>query len=332
MEKLKPHERATLESLFKTKQKSLSNVLYDFLNKKYKEVVRTKDYVFAVGDIPVMLLAHMDTVFNSPPQDIYFDSEKNVMWSPQGLGADDRAGVWAIIKIIRSGLRPSVLFTTDEELGGKGAGRFVKDYPKPFNDKIKYLIQLDRRGTNDCVFYECENLAFTDYVESFGFCENWGSFTDISVICPEWKIAGVNLSIGYQDEHSFSETLHIGPMNQTINKVIKMLNASTTAPQFEYIESAYSKYAWYYDGYHDYKPNEKHVCYHCGQTKQEYDMFPVKKKDGTTGFVCDGCLNHFNWCQRCNEAFEFSPNAVSDILCPDCELEIFGKGKVSVNV
>ena len=321
---MKPTERSTLESLFKLSQKSLLKVLNDFLNKKYKKVIKTKDFIFAEGEIPVMLVAHCDTIFTELPTQIYYDESKNVMWSPQGLGADDRAGVYSIIKIIRSGLRPHILFTTNEELGGLGASAFVRKYPEPIVEGIKYIIELDRRGTNDCVFYECDNPDFTTYVESFGFCENWGTFSDISIICPKWKIAGVNLSTGYENEHSQLEMLHISPMLQTINKVIKMLNEAKNASKFEYIESVYAKYAWA-DYYNHYDPNAKHSCCHCNTIGKECDMFPVKKKDGKSGMICDKCISHFNWCQRCGEAFETFPQSFTNgILCMDCEEELMG--------
>ena len=57
----------------------------------------------------------------------------------------------------------------------------IHQVPQPFAD-MKYIIQLDRRGTSDCVFYNCANEAFIEYVEKFGFIENFGSFSDISEI------------------------------------------------------------------------------------------------------------------------------------------------------
>ena len=87
---------------------------------------------------------------------------------------------------------------------------------------LNYIIQLDRRGSNDCVFYECNNPEFVEYVEAFGFVTAHGTFSDISTICPSWGIAGVNLSIGYIDEHSYSEILYVGNMLATIGKVEKM--------------------------------------------------------------------------------------------------------------
>ena len=102
----------------------------------------------------------MDTVFKHPAREVFYDRQQNVIWSPDGLGADDRAGVFAIIQIIKKGLRPHIIFTTDEESGAWGATALSKEQC-PFED-LRYVIELDRRGSNDCVFYDCENLEFTE--------------------------------------------------------------------------------------------------------------------------------------------------------------------------
>ena len=71
MEKLKPNDRATLEGIFSLSQKGVLNTMNNFLRNKYKKVVRTKKYIYAIGNIPVALVAHCDTVFPQPPEDIY---------------------------------------------------------------------------------------------------------------------------------------------------------------------------------------------------------------------------------------------------------------------
>ena len=89
-----------LQQICRAKQLKLKNILTDFLKKYYKTVISTEFYTFAEGDIPVALVAHLDTVFQKTPTEIYYDNKKNVMWSPQGLGADDRAGAFGIVQII----------------------------------------------------------------------------------------------------------------------------------------------------------------------------------------------------------------------------------------
>lgn len=309
MRTFKDSELKTFEQLAMLKQSSLKKVLASFLQKHYKRVINTKEYVFAEGEIPVAVCAHMDTVFAEPPEEIYFDPKKNVIFSPDGLGADDRAGVFGIIQLIRAGYRPHIIFTTDEEVGGYGAS-VLAELDCPFSE-LKYIIELDRRGANDCVFYECENSDFTEYVESFGFVKNFGSYTDICELCPAWKVAGVNLSIGYRDEHSYTEVLFVGQMLATIDKVKKMLDdAKHLAAPFEYIPSPfriskYSNFAYGWD-FGDTKDGRAVLkCHHCGKYYMEEEMFPVVMLDKTTQFYCPDCLvNNVAWCNVCGNAFQ----------------------------
>ena len=216
---LNKQELTLFENIVGVSQESLRAVLYKFLKQYYTNVVYDEDFLIAHGTIPIALVAHMDTVFKSPASEVFYDRKKNVMWSPTGLGADDRAGIYAIIQIIKHGYRPHIIFTTDEEIGCVGASE-LSYLPCPFED-LRYIIQLDRRNANDCVFYDCDNPEFEKYVESFGFVTAFGSFSDISELCPRWGMAGVNLSIGYRDEHSVSEILFVGQMLDTISKVEK---------------------------------------------------------------------------------------------------------------
>ena len=307
MKTLKNSELQMFKHILSLKDSALKHAMFEYLNKRYDKVVNTKEYVYAIGDIPVALVAHLDTVFVAPPKRIFHDQVENVLWSPDGLGADDRAGVFAITKILREGLRPHIILTTDEEIGAFGA-QALAQLSNPFPD-LRYVIQLDRRGTNDCVFYGCNNLEFVNYVESFGFVEAFGSFTDISILCPTWGIAGVNLSIGYIDEHSISETLYISSMIYTIERVINMLK-ETNIPSFKYIPynslSNYTSMTW--------------GCSICKQTFMLEELFPVKKPNGGTAFMCPDCLvNNAEWCEECNNPYQIDKKSDKAHICPDCE-------------
>lgn len=221
-------------------QETLKNTIHNYLLKKYDKVVHTHDYVFAEGTIPICLVAHLDTVFKTLPDEIYYDSDQKVMWSPQGLGADDRAGVYAILEILEAGYRPSVVFTTNEEIGGLGALKLVEDYPECPFPNLKAIIELDRQGEKDCVFYDCDNSDFETYIQSFGFTPAFGSFSDISFIAPGWGAAAVNLSVGYVDEHSYYERLYTNHLDATIAKVKEILNKSISMLNYAYIPMKYS--------------------------------------------------------------------------------------------
>ena len=320
MRVLKENDYKTFTKLCGLSQKGLKKTLSAYLKTKYDKVVETPDYLYAIGNIPIALIAHMDTVFKKPAQEVFYDRQKNVIWSPDGLGADDRAGVFAIIQIIKKGLRPHIIFTTDEESGAWGATALGKE-DCPFED-LRYIIELDRRGANDCVFYDCENLEFTEYIESFGFVEAIGSFSDICMICEDWGIAGVNLSIGYRDEHSTSEVLFVGHMLNTIDRVVTMLTVQKDKiPAFKYIPAPYAT-GWWYNQWASNHHDNTH-CFLCSQEFKNEDMIPVKMRNNVIKNFCIDCIvDNVSWCKVCGEAFEADEEDKMG-MCNDCKYEIF---------
>lgn len=338
MRTLTHQEQKSIEQFFQLCQNSLLKVMKHYLKSKYNNIISTRDYIIAVGEEPVALVAHLDTVFKQLPQRIFYDKEKNVMWSPEGLGADDRAGVFAIVQILKSGLRPTIILTTDEEKGGLGTSTLVRHIKKPPTD-LKYIIELDRQGSADCVFYNCLNKEFERYVESFGFVSDFGSFSDISILCPSWKVAGVNLSIGYYDEHTKSETLYIGHMFNTINKVKNMIKDAKRSKHYVYIENPMKKWWAYYpteeddygwdpsygvskeDWFSLMMPQIK--CDKCGEYDYEYNLVPIKTLFGRTIFLCSDCVSkvpEVHWCEECGEAFLDDAESES-VLCIDCKIK-----------
>lgn len=201
----------------------------------YKDVLKEKEFVFAQGDIPIMLVAHLDTVHKKLPE-IYYDRQKHVMWSPDGIGGDDRCGVYALLKICETH-KPYILFTTDEECGGLGATAFTKFFAEiQLKDYIDFIIEIDRRGYNEAIFYDCGNNEFQEYIASFGFTKGHGTFTDISIISPTFDIASVNFSAGYYNEHTTNEHIFLDDLNHTINKVKEILDDTKNHKKYDYQE------------------------------------------------------------------------------------------------
>ena len=115
-------------------------------------------YLYAEGTIPVLLAAHMDTVHRQPVEQICYSADGAVAMSPQGIGGDDRCGVWMILQILCTA-KCHVLFCEDEEVGCVGAKKFTRGSLRP---QVNYIVELDRRGSNDAVFYRCDNPEFED--------------------------------------------------------------------------------------------------------------------------------------------------------------------------
>ncbi len=237
-----------LEDFLKPTQKELFNLL----RKKYrgKAVVHKGCYVLVPGEAPVMLLAHMDTVHEKPVKHICKTPDGNILMSPQGIGGDDRCGVYALVKVHEAAtIKPWLLFTCDEEVGGVGANIFTVDYsrgklPKSL-DSLKMLVEIDRKGSKDAVYYSCDNPEFEAYITSKGFVTAYGSFSDISVIAPELGIAAVNLSSGYYNAHTLHEYINRKQINAVIQSVIGIVSdaAKQDFPKYSYIERI-----WKYEG------------------------------------------------------------------------------------
>lgn len=201
----------------------------DVLALTYGEIVTDyNNYVVAIGTSPIALVAHVDTV-SWGTKGMTLAWNKNVLRNEEGvLGADDRAGVFGILEVISKAKRmnlplPTIIFTNHEESGGRGVKQFIKDQIIT-GEGINLFVELDRKGCNEYVYYTSSlPKQVKEYVESFGYCQKEGSYSDIMDLAFAYKIPAVNLSVGYYAQHSQHETLHWDEMWLTINRVVEML-------------------------------------------------------------------------------------------------------------
>ena len=173
----------------------------------------------------VCLVAHIDTVFDhswsEPAKKIFHDPAKSVYWSPQGLGADDRSGVHACL-LLRKMTGCMVLLTDYEECGGLGAKEASEIFPKHFGDTA-FFLEIDRKGNGEMVFYNGESPEFKTFIGGFGFKEQNGVFSDITILSRELNIVGVNVSAGYYNQHTQMEYCNENHLNSTITKVLNII-------------------------------------------------------------------------------------------------------------
>lgn len=307
------HQIKLLKQILSSSERALVSSLPRILERYYPSsaIHATKDYIYASGDLPVGLIAHLDTVFIHPPKAIYRDPKAGVLWSPTGLGADDRAGVYSILHILEDGYRPSVIFTTGEEKGGLGAGRLVKKFPNPCTP-LNFLVELDRQGYMEAVYYDCGNQAFESFISTFGFTTEHGSFSDIAIIGPIWDIASVNLSIGYYEEHSRVERLYYQLMFDTIS-VVENLIESCGDQAFKYQALPY---------YYNFMANTDLLCDCCNYAYPITSFTLVEDEEGDQWKLCPSCIQkHADACPICGTLI-FNPNhSITDKKCFICSME-----------
>jgi len=194
---------------------------------------------YGTGRGPTILLnAHLDTVYEIE-KDRSIIKKGQVWTSDKGiLGADDRAGVSIILHLAEQLYQSQsfngkikYIFSVEEECGLIGASQ-VEEY---FLWGTDAAIVVDRRGFGDIViscgsstpFCDIRYGKFFETVATSIEFKNWkitkGGSSDTR-IWAEHGIQSVNLSVGYQFEHTNDEILDVYACYQTCKLVESALS------------------------------------------------------------------------------------------------------------
>lgn len=175
-----------------------------------------------------LFVAHLDTVHRDElaPNPVIYDAVKKVAYKMDGecLGADDGAGVWLLYEMAAAGVPGTYLWTVGEEKGGIGA-RWMAEEEEEFLGWFDRVIAFDRCGQSSVITHQgwggrCCSDAFAEALSVqlntvsahgglFFTPDPTGVYTDTAefvTIIPECT----NISVGYDREHSGSESLDVG--------------------------------------------------------------------------------------------------------------------------
>lgn len=204
----------------------------------YASTLATLDFIDEAGNISfvtspseTIFAAHLDTVCSGDADvpNTLITSGNLVTAENHQLGADDGAGIYLLLELMRNKVPGRFIFTRGEEVSGTGASYLADNFDfSPY----KRSICFDRAGTSEIItvqggerlasseFAEALSVAFQEqdllYVES----EN-GVFTDNAL----WgdKVAeSVNLSAGYFAQHGPNEFLDLTHLEALAAAVIKI--------------------------------------------------------------------------------------------------------------
>ena len=126
----------------------------------------------------------------------------------EGLGADDKNGIWIALKCLRKYDSLKLAFFVSEEVGCVGSGKAVMDF---FND-CRFVIQPDRRGYQDIINkIGWTSLCSPEFLQAagykrFGYRETHGMMTDVQELKERGlQVSCINLSCGYYEPHTDHE-------------------------------------------------------------------------------------------------------------------------------
>lgn len=195
-----------------------------------------------------LVCSHYDTVRHTPLSG--YNIKEDIITSIEGaLGGDDRCGVAIALSLMQAGVLANYAFFDEEERGAGGSGDFLIETPWIAKESSCY-IGLDRRGHEDAAVYNYRSNKLLNIVGTYGFKEVNGSMTDVSVIEERFPKATVNLSAGFNHEHTSKETIHIDIVMNTLQAMEEIVNICTGV-YFDDLE-AFSGYKDYFGYYQDY--------------------------------------------------------------------------------
>lgn len=204
----------------------------------YASTLATLDFIDEAGNISfvtspseTIFAAHLDTVCSGDADvpNTLITSGNLVTAENHQLGADDGAGIYLLLELMRNKVPGRFIFTRGEEVGGLGARYLEENFDfSPY----KRSICFDRAGTSEIItvqsgerlasseFAEALSVAFQEqdmlYVES----EN-GVFTD-NALWGDKVPCNVNLSAGYFAQHGPNEFLDLTHLEALAAAVIKI--------------------------------------------------------------------------------------------------------------
>lgn len=160
------------------------------------------------------VVAHLDQVQRNHSADFKAVETEDIIfgYSPskrcrEGLGADDKNGIWVALQCLQEFDVIKVVFFVGEEIGCVGSNRCDMSY---FKD-CRFIIEPDRRGSSDLITEISGRICSKDFenalhAEWFGYKPTRGMMTDVLELSERGVgLSCINLSCGYFDPHSDDE-------------------------------------------------------------------------------------------------------------------------------
>lgn len=229
--------------------------------------------------------------------------------SLEGIGADDKNGIWVCIHALNDFDVMKCAFFVSEEVGCIGSsGADMK-----FFDDCRFVLQCDRRGNKDFIIDASGvELCSAEFIEAcgignFGYEVAHGMMTDVMTLKQQGlAVCAANLSCGYYNPHTEQEMTCISDLRRCYSLVCYIVKTCTDVYPHEYVwESVYDDWNRYgKEGFGD--------CEFKSYYKEYEDMANKMYEYAYEGNEADFSLNAFiamygsNWKTLDRTDYEFA--------------------------
>ena len=162
------------------------------------------------------IVSHIDQVQKTHSKDFQAVETKDIIFGfslsnvqQEGLGADDKNGIWIALKCLQKFDILKCAFFVQEEVGCRGSNKADMTF---FSD-CRFVLQCDRKGGNDLIyningFTELCSKEFLSAIgyQEFGYKLEIGMMTDVEALKDNGlAVSALNMSCGYYRPHTDEE-------------------------------------------------------------------------------------------------------------------------------
>jgi len=213
-----------------------------------------------------MFTSHLDTATSALTKvNHVFDKNIKKTDGKSILGADDKAGVTVMLYMIEKKVPGLYYFFLGEEVGCLGSKKVAAEQKVKKIEGINKVVSFDRRGTTSVITYQSSKRCASDefgeaLAKEFNRVDDTFKYkTDpTGVLTDSVQFISIyqectNISVGYQSEHTFSESQDIEHLEKLAVACTKVdwtsLPVKRDPSKVEY--RSYGGYGGYYGGWDD---------------------------------------------------------------------------------
>lgn len=218
---------------------------------------KAKPFALAGAELPLRTRKVKSTTTDEVRHEIYVDG--------QGIGADDKLGVYISLQIVKNIDKCKAVFFVEEEIGMLGS----KELEKEFFDDVAYVIGWDSPDILRAAWKCSGTQLFTSdfyknhlkpVVSKWGYtdkCFHSEPFTDVVQIREKTGVMCMNFGNGGYQAHSATEYLVIEHVDSALGMGLDIINTIGNKEQFKFTKTFNRTSSGISSSYDDEKECEK---------------------------------------------------------------------------
>lgn len=204
------------------------------------------------------VVAHLDQVQTKHSKDFKVFESDGILFGysaqnkrQEGLGADDKNGIWVALKCLERFDNIKVAFFHSEEIGTVGSDNADMNF---FKD-VRFVLEADRRNGGDLITNIGGMIASNEfindimpYAEARGYKETTGLLTDVETLSDNGLgVSAINMSCGYYNPHTDEECTDVSELENCLAFAMDIIENCTNVYTFERQAPSYSSWGKLWD-------------------------------------------------------------------------------------